>query len=145
MTRTQTWSTATIAMLGVLAVPASGTAATKVPPGFQVDFGPGNRTHVECFSAAGVLRCLDYSNVRTPGRCTAGGDVDSVVLPARARAQRTYVCVDEAFHAWPRLRAARPFRSGPYRCRLRARRAELYCSSGLSGRSFRIRASGIRV
>lgn len=110
-------------------------------PGFQIDLRPSGR-HIECSRSSAALRCLDYSKAVSPGRCDVGGEVPTVKLARRGRAQITFTCVDEGFHDWPRLRRGQIFRSGPFRCRASSTASRLRCVSTVSGWSFTLTAGG---
>lgn len=104
---------------------ADGRAASWPPSGFQVDLkasGTSVQRHVECYldtirRRKPRLRCNWVGKLPANAECGFGGTVPTIVLPRRGRAPRAgYVCMDEGYHGWRRLRVGRRWKAGGYRC-----------------------------
>lgn len=114
------------ACAALLMLAAWATSASAAPIGFQTDLSDGQ--HIECSWSSGTLACLNY-NAQTTKSCDAGGAVlAKTIRRTGAPKARTY-CVDEGYHAWPKLKAGRTWKRGGVKCRLRADASALTCSN----------------
>ena len=148
MRRAVTGAIVTAVGLGTLLGAASAQGAPFTPPpGFTIDLatasttGPAHRA--ECFVARRTLQCGSIGKLPRAASCEFGGAVPYWLLRRTGRARTTYFCVDEGYHAWPRLRERRTFRSGGFVCRHRivgagnAARSRLVCRAP-SGHGFTV-------
>jgi hypothetical protein len=117
-------SSALLVVAAALLVPSGAQAAN--PVGFQLDLANGQ--HVECSIDGSALDCLNYGAEATT-TCDAGGAVSAMVLKRTGAPKAKTFCVDEAFHAFPKLRAGKTWAKGAYKCRIRKDRTALRCSN----------------
>ncbi len=119
---------AALALAAALGAAPHAVAAQGKPAGFKVTLADGQRVECSYLALAKNLQCLNYTRV-VDETCDAGGPVFATELGAKGKPKDTFYCVDEANHAFARLKRGATWKEGPLSCRLAKNASSLRCTN----------------